>query len=102
MIKAILGGILSMITKILSVILAPLDLLIGALFPDFTDVVGHFANFVNRFIGTSLTYFISMFPPIFRTTVLFVLTFMIAFQAFTLVYGGITHIFAIIRKIKFW
>lgn len=102
MIKAILLGILSVIQKILTTILAPLDLLIGTLFPDFTTVVGHFSTFVNRFIGTSLTYFISMFPPIFRTTVIFVLTFMISYEAFTLVYGGIVHIFAIIRKIKFW
>lgn len=102
MIRALLLGILGVISKIISTILAPLDLVIKGLFPDFSSMVQNFAVFVNRFLGTSLTYFTSMFPPIFRTTVIFVLTFMISFQAFTLVYAGVTHTMALIRKIKFW
>lgn len=102
MIQALLQGILNVVTNIINVILTPLNLLVSALFPDFSSMINNFATFVNRFLGTSLGYFISMFPPIFRTTLLLTLNFLIAYIAFSLTYFSIVRIFQIIQKIKFW
>lgn len=102
MIQALLQGILNVVTNIINVLLTPLNLLITAIFPDFSIMITNFNTFVSRFLGTSLAYFVAMFPPIFRTLVVFTLNFIVAYSLFTLSYSAAIHIFNIIKKIKFW
>lgn len=102
MIKAIFNGLFKMINKLISVIFQPLNSLILALFPNFMNIISTFDNFVQNYIGSNLAYFINIFPPIFRTVLFVAIEFMISYYTFSLTYKGITKIYGIIQKIKFW
>lgn len=102
MIKALLNGILNMITSLLDIFLTPVNLLFENLFPDMTSAISTFNNFVTRYVGGSLSYFFSIFPPIFRGVLVTWLTFVVAYYTIHYTYLGIIKLFAIIQKIKFW
>lgn len=102
MIKAIFNGLFKMINKLISVIFQPLNSLILALFPNFMNIISTFDTFVQKYIGSNLAYFINIFPPIFRTVLFVSIEFMISYYTFSLTYKGITKIYGIIQKIKFW
>lgn len=102
MIKVLFNGLFKMINKLLGVIFAPLNSLILALFPGFMNIISNFNTFVNKYIGSNLSYFIHIFPPIFRSILFVAIEFMIAYYTFSLTYKSITKIYGIIQKIKFW
>lgn len=102
MIKAIINGLLGVITSIVDVFLTPINLLIENLFPDFTNLVNVFNQFVNTYIGGSLSYFFSIFPPIFRSILIIWFTFVIGYYSIYYSYTAIIKVFNIIQKIKFW
>lgn len=102
MINALLKGILKVITKLLSLFLLPINLLINQLFPDMSAAIGHFNTFVNTYLGNTLTFFFSILPPIFRSIILIWLTFLITYYTVYYSYLAIIKIFDLIQKIKFW
>ena len=67
MIKALLNGILGLAKKLISIVLTPINLLVANLFPNMASAIGTFNTFVNTYIGSSLSYFFSLFPPIFKS-----------------------------------
>lgn len=102
MIKAILKGILNMITKLLSIFLIPVNLLIENLFPSMANAIATFNTFINTYIGGTLSYFFSILPPIFRSLLIVWFTFVVSYYTVYYTYIGIIKIWNIIQKIKFW
>lgn len=102
MINGILKGILKVITKLLSIFLLPINLLVNQLFPNMSTAIGHFNTFVNTYLGSTLSFFFSILPPIFRSIIFIWLTFLISYYTIYYSYLAIVKIFDLIQKIKFW
>lgn len=102
MIKALLNGILKMIINLVDIFLLPINALFANLFPDMSTAIGNFNTFIDTYIGGSLGYFFSLFPPIFRSILVIWLTFLIAYYTFHYGYVAVIKIWNIIQKIKFW
>ena len=102
MINALLNGILKVITTLLNVFLLPINLLIDNLFPDMTEAISHFNNFVTTYLGSPLSYFFNLLPPIFKSIMLLWLTFLVSYYTVYYSYLAIIKIWSIIQKIKFW
>lgn len=102
MINGILKGILKAITKLLSLFLLPVNALINQLFPNMTTAISHFNTFVSTYIGSTLSFFFSILPPIFRSIIFIWLTFLISYYTIYYTYLAVVKIFDLIQKIKFW
>lgn len=102
MINAILKGILKVITTLLNIFLLPVNLLIENLFPDMTQAIQHFNDFVNTYLSTPLAYFFNLLPPIFKSILLLWLTFIVSYYTIYYSYLAIIKIWDIIQKLKFW
>lgn len=102
MINAIIKGILSVISKLITILLIPVNALFVNLFPDMTNAIATFNSFVSTYLGNNLSYFFSIFPPIFRTLLVLWFTFSISYYTIYYTYKGFLKIFNIIQKLKFW
>lgn len=102
MIKAFLSGILKVISSLLNVILLPINTILSALFPDMSQAISTFTSFINTYVGGTLSYFFSIFPPIFRSLLVIWFGFVIGYYTIYYTYLAIIKIFNIIQKIKFW
>lgn len=102
MIKAILNGILNALTGVVNFLLTPINVLFVTLFPSMTNSIANFNNFVTTFFGTGLGWFFHLLPPLFRTTLITWLLFVISYYTIYYVYIGYLKIFSIIQKVKFW
>lgn len=102
MAKALFNVLFSVIKTILNIGLAPINLLVVNLFPDFSNLISTFNNAVQTYIGSTIGYFSSILPPNTRNIILLYLTFLISY--YTIVYSAhaIIKIFKIIQRIKFW
>lgn len=102
MIKAILNGIMKLVTNIINIVLLPINSLISNIFPDFSSAVSQFNSFVSNYVGGSISYFSSLIPPITRNIIAIWLTFLIVYYGVTWSYALIIKIYNVIQKIKFW
>lgn len=102
MIKAILNGLLSALTGVVSFLLTPVNALVENLFPDMANAIATFNNFVDTYLGSNLAYFFSMFPPIFKSLLVLFFTFCIGYYTVYFTYIALVKIFTIIQKVKFW
>lgn len=102
MIKAILNGLLSALTGVVTFLLTPVNALVENLFPDMANAIATFNNFVDTYLGSNLAYFFSMFPPIFKSLLVLFFTFCIAYYTVHFTYTALVKIFTIIQKVKFW
>ena len=102
MIKAIINGLLSIITSLVDVFLTPINLLIENLFPDFSNIVNTFNQFVSNYVGGSLSYFFSILPSTFKSILIIWFTFVVGYYSIYYTYTSIIKVFNIIQKIKFW
>lgn len=102
MIKAILNGILSALSGVVTFLLTPINALVSNLFPDMASAIATFNSFVDTYLGSNLAYFFSMFPPIFKSLLVLFFTFCIAYYTVHFTYLALVKIFTIIQKVKFW
>lgn len=102
MIKALLKGILKMLIAILNIVLLPINALLENVFPNMTQAINTFTNFINNILGNNMIYFFHILPPIFRTLLVVWFTFVISYYSIYYTYLAIIKIWAIIQKIKFW
>lgn len=102
LIKALLNGILNVITSLLNIFLLPINVLIENIFPDMSSAISTFNNFINNYVGGTLSYFFSILPPIFRGLLVLWFTFVISYYSVYYSYLAIIKIWNIIQKIKFW
>ena len=63
MIKAILNGIMKMVTSVLDIVLLPVNTLIQNIFPDMSNAITNFTSFINQYVGGTLGFFFSILPP---------------------------------------
>lgn len=102
MIKAIINGLMSLVSSILNIVLLPVNALIENIFPNMTNAINTFSNFVSTYIGGSLGYFASILPPISRSIIILWFTFLITYYGVVWSYTAIIKIWNVIQKIKFW
>lgn len=102
MIKAIINGLMKLVTSILNIVLLPINTLIENIFPNMSSAINTFTNFVSTYIGGSIAYFSSLLPPISRSIIVLWLTFLITYYGVVWTYTGIMKIWNVIQKIKFW
>lgn len=102
MFKALFNVLFSVIKGIVSVILAPINLLVANLVPDVSTMIGTFNTAVNTFFTNTLNYFFSMLPPHCRTFILLYLTFLVAYYTISFTVHGIVKVYKIIKAVKIW
>lgn len=102
MIKAIINGLMTLITSILNIVLLPINLLIENIFPDMSSAISTFTTFVNTYVGGSIGYFSSILPPITRSIIALWLGFIVVYYSVSWSYTLIIKIYNVIQKIKFW
>lgn len=102
MIKAIINGIMKLVTSILNIVLLPVNTLIANIFPDMSSAINTFTTFITNYVGGSLAYFSSILPPITRNIIVIWLTFLITYYGVVWSYTLIMKIWNVIQKIKFW
>ena len=102
MIKAILNGIMKLVTNIINIVLLPVNNLIRNIFPSFTTAISNFNSFVATYVGGSLSYFCSILPPITKNIIALWLGFLIVYYGVVWSYALIIKIYNVIQKIKFW
>lgn len=102
MVKALLNGIMKMVTSIINIVLLPVNSLISSIFPDFSSAINNFNTFVNTYVGGSISYFCNILPPITRNIIGIWLTFLVVYYGVVWTYSAIIKIYNVIQKIKFW
>lgn len=102
MIKFLINGILNLLQFVIGIVLTPVNALFTNLFPDMTTSIANFNTFANTYFGNTITYFFSVLPPIFRNLLVLWFTFVVAYYGIIYTYIGITKLWNIIQKIKFW
>ena len=102
MIKAILNGIMKLVTNIINIVLLPVNSLIQNIFPNFSTAISNFNSFVSTYVGGSLSYFCSILPPITKNIIALWLGFLIVYYGVVWSYALIIKIYNVIQKIKFW
>lgn len=102
MAKAIFSVFFKVIKGIANVILAPVNLLVVNLFPNFSNLISTFNNAVSLFIGNGIAYFFNILPTNTRNLVLLWLTFLISYYSISLSIHAILKIYKLIKQIKIW
>lgn len=102
MIKALMKGIMKIVTSFIGIVLTPVNALISGIFPNFAGAISQFNSFVTNYVGGTIAYFSSILPPITRQVIALWLTFLIAYYTITWSYALIIKIYNVIQKIKFW
>lgn len=102
MAKAIFNVFFKIINALLAVILAPVNLLVKNAFPDFSNMISTFNNFLNTYIGGSLSWFFSILPPNTRSIVLIYLALLVAYYSISISLHAILKVYTVIKNIKFW
>ena len=102
MVKAILNGIMKLVTNIINIVLLPVNALISNIFPNFSSSINQFNSFVSNYVGGTISYFSSLLPPITRNVIAIWLSFLIVYYGVAWSYTLIVKIYNVIQKIKFW
>lgn len=100
--KAILKVIMKAAKNLVNAILSPVNDLVASIFPSFANLINQFNTFLNNYIGTSLGWFSHLLPPITRTIIIFWLEFLIVYYGAIWTYHGISQLYRLIQKLKFW
>lgn len=102
MIKAIINGLLTLLSSVISLVLTPINALVENLFPSMSNAISTFNTFVTNYVGGTLAYFFLLLPPTFRGLLVIWFTFVIAYYGVIYTYLGIKKLWQVIQKIKFW
>lgn len=102
MVKAIINGIMKMLTKVINMALLPINSIFSNIFPNMSSAISSFTTFINNYLGNTLGYFFSILPPIFRSILTIWFTFIIAYYGIYYTYLAAVKIWGIIQKLKFW
>lgn len=102
MFKTIMDGLMVLIQGLISLLLAPIDAILIALFPDITSFIDVYELVIQTYIAPTVSYVYAILPPLTRSLVLVYCTFMIALGTAIITYHAFTYIYRLIQKIKFW
>lgn len=102
MAKAIFSVFFKIIKGIANLILAPINLLVVNLFPDFSTLISAFNQGVNMYLGNGLAFFLNFLPPTCRSLISLWLLFLISYYSISLTIHGILKVYKLIKQIKIW
>lgn len=102
MFKALIDGLMTLIQGIISILMAPIDTILGTLFPSVEDYVNIYNNVINSYVSPTVGYLYNFLPPNARNLVGLYCTFMITLGTATIAYHTFTYIYRLIKNIKFW
>lgn len=105
MAKAILQSLLTFIATFVNILLAPIDLMVGALFPSLgtweTNFLSYYA-IVKSYLTPRVGYFLYYIPPYTKYAIIIFINVAIIYYTTTLTLHLIIKIFKIIQNIKIW
>lgn len=101
MVADLLNGFLTLIVNIANVVLAPINLLVANLIPDFSNLLTYF-NYVLNMIATASRFIGTIIPPMTKEAIIFYLTFLVAYYTITISVHAFIKVYLIIQRIKFW
>lgn len=102
MAKAIFKVFFNIIIMLVNIVLAPINALVEGLFPDFSNLVNSFTEFLNQFFTPALNWFFSILPPNCQTLILLWLIFLVSFITITISVHTIMKVYTIIKNMKIW
>lgn len=101
MFKLIMNGLLSLLMTIVNIVLAPINAIIGTLFPSLGQYISGVLNLLaNLFNG--IAYVSNFFPPLFKGLVIITLTTLIYYYTIYWTYTALSKAWTLIQKIKLW
>lgn len=101
MIKALLNGLLAAITNLISVFCIPVDILMTAAFPDITSSISKAEAGITQ-LFSNISYALGFVPSSLIEALILILTLQVTFLGLMISYHGISRVFKVIQKIKFW
>lgn len=101
MIKAIINGLLSATTSLINVVCLPIDLLISNAFPDLSSSITTGINSINQ-LFSYISYALGFLPSSLIQCLIIIFTLQIAKLGLVTAYHGISRVYKVIQKIKFW
>lgn len=102
MFQALFTILFDVITRLVNVILTPINLLAATLVPDLSNVISIFNVMINQYIGGGFTWFFSILPPMCRNVIVLYLTFLIGFYTISISAHAIIKVYTIIKRLKIW
>lgn len=102
MAKAIFTVFFKIIKAMANVILAPVNLLVANLFPNFGALITAFNQGVNMYLGNGLAFFLNFLPPSSRNLILLWVLFLISYYSISLSIHAILKVYKLIKQIKIW
>lgn len=102
MAKALFSVLFKVIKAIANVILAPINLLVVNLLPNFSSLITTFNNAVSTFINNGVMFFFNILPPNARTLVILWLTFLVSYYSISLSIHFVLKVYKLIKQIKIW
>lgn len=88
--------------SIISLILAPINLLVSSAFPSFDTWVSRFTFSLNTYFGNSMGWVFNFLPDMLTDLILFYVSLLIVIYTISWTIYGIIKVIAIIKKIKIW
>lgn len=101
MFKAILSGLLKLITKLISLFLWPIDRVVETAFPTLSDAITTALNAINS-IFDNLVWPLSILPNSFHSILIVIFTLEVAYITLFINVIIWPRLFRLIQKIKFW
>lgn len=101
MVKAILNGLMAAITSLINVICLPIDLLISNAFPDLSSSITTGINSINQ-LFSYISYALGFLPSSLIQCLIIILTLQVTYLGLVTAYHGISRLYKVIQKIKFW
>lgn len=102
MAKALFSVLFKVIKAIANVILAPINLLVVNLLPNFSSLIATFNNAVSTFINNGVMFFFNILPSNARALVILWLTFLVSYYSISLSIHFILKVYKLIKQIKIW
>lgn len=100
--NTVLNVLTNLLISIVNFVLTPINLLVSNLFPDVSQYIAIFNNFVNTRIGTGFGYFFSILPPFTKGLIIIWLSFCVVYYPVYYTYIGIVKLYNVIQRIKLW
>lgn len=98
-INVLLNGFLTIASYIINMTTAGVSATLTTLLPSFSTLIDDITNFVNGSVLNGVVYFFNIFPPHFKSILVFYLELLTIFFAVYLVYCAVVLIIHLISKI---
>ena len=98
-INVLLNGFLTIASYVINMSTAGLSATLTTLLPSFSTLINDITSFINGSVFNGVVYFFNIFPPHFKSILVFYLELLTIFFAVYLVYCAVLLIIHLISKI---